>query len=69
MKTAIGKFLLLLEDSTNAFLNENWKAASDAFNPLIKKTIEDTTVEVLNKAFNFVPAKYIISDINELSNG
>ncbi|XP_037036905.1 protein takeout-like [Bradysia coprophila] len=53
----------LLEDSTNAFLNENWRPVSDAFKPLIKKTIEDIVIEVINKIFNFVPAEYLVSDI------
>ncbi|KAG4080260.1 hypothetical protein HA402_010752 [Bradysia odoriphaga] len=55
--------ITLLEDNTNAFLNENWRPVSDAFKPLIKKTIEDIVIEVINKIFNFVPAEYLVSDI------
>lgn len=63
VKQILQKFYPFTEDSTNAFLNENWKPVSDAFKPLIKKTIEDIVLEIFNKIFNYMPAEYLVSDI------
>lgn len=51
------------EDSTNQYLNENWRPVSDALRPIIAKTIEDILLGILNKVFHYVPADYLISDI------
>lgn len=51
------------EDSTNQYLNDNWKPVSDALKPIIAKTIEDILLVMLNKVFHFVPADFLISDI------
>lgn len=40
---------------------------SDAFKPLIKKTIEDVVILLIRKVFNYVPAEYLVSDIPPLS--
>lgn len=55
------KFSLILGDSTNAFLNENWRAVSEAFKPIIKKTIENILIEMMNKIFNYIPLEYVVS--------
>lgn len=51
------------EDSTNQYLNENWRPVSDALKPILSKTIEDILLGILNKVFHFLPADYLISDI------
>lgn len=51
------------EDSTNQYLNENWRPVSDALKPILAKTIEDILLVILNKVFHYIPADYLISDI------
>ncbi|XP_031620599.1 protein takeout [Contarinia nasturtii] len=53
----------VLEDSTNQYLNENWRPVSDALKPILAKTIEDILLVILNKVFHYIPADYMISDI------
>lgn len=57
------KLILFSEDSTNTYLNENWRPVSEALKPIIEKTIEDILLVILNKIFHFIPADYLISDI------
>lgn len=52
-----------IEDSTNQYLNENWRPVSDALKPILAKTIEDILLVILNKVFHYIPADYLISDI------
>lgn len=54
---------MLTEDSTNDYLNDNWRPVSEALRPIITKTIEDILLGILNKIFHFIPAEYLISDI------
>lgn len=59
------------EDSTNRFLNENWRDASEALKPIISKTIEDIMLEILQKIFHQLPADFLVTDLptpNELRN-
>lgn len=51
------------EDSTNQYLNENWRPVAESIKPLIAKSVEDNFQQILNKLFNFIPADYFISDI------
>lgn len=51
------------EDSTNEYLNENWRPVSEALRPIITRTIEDILLDTLNKIFHYIPADYLISDI------
>lgn len=51
------------EESTNQYLNDNWRPVSDALKPIIAKTIEDILLGILYKVFNYVPADYLVSDI------
>jgi len=53
----------VLEDSTNEYLNQNWKVVAESLKPVIAKSIENNFLEALNKLYNFIPAEYIISDI------
>lgn len=55
--------LLFIEDSTNQYLNNNWRPANDALKPVITKTIEDILLGILQKVFHFIPANYLVSDI------
>lgn len=62
-------FSILPEDSTNVYLNENWKPVSEALKPIISKTIEDILLEIMQKIFHQIPGNYFISDLpkpNEL---
>lgn len=56
-----------IEDSTNQYLNENWRPVSDALKPILQKTIEDILLVILNKVFHYIPADYLISDIPQPS--
>lgn len=54
-------FYVLSEDSTNIYLNDNWKPVSEALKPIIKKTIENILLGVLNRIFHFIPAEYFLA--------
>lgn len=60
-------FLLIIEESTNQYLNENWKPVSESLKPILSKSIEDQFFETLNKIFDYIPADYFISDIDHPS--
>lgn len=49
------------EESTNQYLNENWRPVSEALKPIIAKTIEDILLGILNRIFHFMPAEYLVS--------
>lgn len=62
-------FLILPEDSTNVYLNENWRPVSEALKPIISKTIEDILLEIMQKIFHQIPGDFFIADLpkpNEL---
>ncbi|CAG9769220.1 unnamed protein product [Ceutorhynchus assimilis] len=52
-----------LEDSTNAYLNANWRPVAESLNPILAKTIEDIMLEILQKVFDNIPANFFIGDI------
>ncbi|XP_048517648.1 uncharacterized protein LOC109534591 isoform X2 [Dendroctonus ponderosae] len=54
-----------LEDSTNAYLNANWRPVAESLNPILSKTIEDIMLEILQKVFDNIPASFFLGDINE----
>lgn len=57
------------EDSTNMYLNENWKPVSEALKPIISKTIEDILSDIMAKIFHQIPGDYFVADLpkpNEL---
>ncbi|XP_050305627.1 uncharacterized protein LOC126742855 [Anthonomus grandis grandis] len=41
-----------LEDSTNAYLNANWRPVAESLNPILSKTIEDIMLDILQKVFD-----------------
>ncbi|KAF7282905.1 protein takeout-like [Rhynchophorus ferrugineus] len=54
-----------LEDSTNAYLNANWKPVAESLNPILSKTIEDIMIDILQKVFDNIPANFFLGDIVE----
>lgn len=52
-----------IEDSTNQYLNENWRPASEALRPIISKTIEDILLSIMQKIFHNLPAEYFVADL------
>lgn len=53
----------LTEDSTNSYLNENWKPVSEALKPVISKTIEDILSGIMSKIFHQIPGNFFVSDL------
>lgn len=51
------------EDSTNQYLNENWRPVSEALKPIISKTIEDILLEIMAKIFHQIPGDFFVSDL------
>ncbi|XP_065170545.1 protein takeout-like [Atheta coriaria] len=49
-----------LEETTNAYLNENWRLVADSLNPILAKTIEDIMLDILKKVFDNVPADFLL---------
>lgn len=57
--------LFVLEDSTNAYLNANWRPVAESLNPILAKTIEDIMLDILQKVFDNIPADFFLGDIDE----
>ncbi|CAG9856377.1 unnamed protein product [Phyllotreta striolata] len=54
-----------LEDSTNAYLNANWRPVAESLNPILSKTIEDIMLDILQKVFDNIPANFFLGDLDE----
>ncbi|XP_053612600.1 circadian clock-controlled protein daywake-like [Plodia interpunctella] len=52
-----------LEDSTNAYLNANWRPVSESLRPILSKTIEDILLGFMQHLFNHLPGNFMIGDI------
>lgn len=52
-----------LEDSTNSYLNANWRPVSESLRPILSKTIEDILLEFMQQLFHNLPANYMIGDV------
>ncbi|XP_077283602.1 protein takeout-like [Arctopsyche grandis] len=52
-----------LEESTNSYLNANWRPVADSLRPILARTIEDILVVILQKIFHNLPANYLIADV------
>ncbi|KAL0881075.1 hypothetical protein ABMA27_002203 [Loxostege sticticalis] len=52
-----------LEDSTNAYLNANWRPVSESLRPILSKTIEDILITFLQQLFHNLPANFMIGDV------
>ncbi|XP_045494943.1 circadian clock-controlled protein daywake-like [Colias croceus] len=52
-----------LEESTNAYLNANWRPVSESLRPILTKTIEDILLGFMQQIFHNLPAKFMIEDI------
>lgn len=57
-----------LEDSTNAYLNTNWRPVSESLRPILSKTIEDILLGFIQQIFHNLPANFMIGDIKTLIN-
>lgn len=57
------KFIFFTEENTNNFLNQNWRPAADALQPLIAKTIADILFDLMKKIFDNIPAEFFIEDL------
>lgn len=44
-------------------MNQNWRPAADALQPLIVKTIEDILFDLMKKIFDNIPAEFFIDDL------
>ncbi|XP_065090459.1 protein takeout-like [Ochlerotatus camptorhynchus] len=53
----------VLEDSTNQYLNDNWRPVSEALKPIIAKTIEDILLAIMQNIFHQIPAEYFVADL------
>ncbi|XP_040174514.1 protein takeout-like [Anopheles arabiensis] len=53
----------VLEDSTNQYLNDNWRPVSEALKPIIAKTIEDILLAIMQNIFHQLPADYFVADL------
>ncbi|KAM3963654.1 protein takeout [Aphomia sociella] len=52
-----------LEDSTNAYLNANWRPVSESLRPILSKTIEDILLGFMQQLFHNLPGNYMIGDV------
>ena len=53
----------VLEDSTNAVFNENWREFYEILKPAIKEAVQAIMKDRLTKAYSYVPANFFIADI------
>ncbi|KAL7024680.1 hypothetical protein ACKWTF_013161 [Chironomus riparius] len=53
----------VLEESTNDYLNQNWRPVSEALKPIISKTIEDILLDMMQKIFHQIPGNFFVSDL------
>ncbi|XP_047513300.1 circadian clock-controlled protein daywake-like [Pieris napi] len=56
-----------LEESTNAYLNANWRPVSESLRPILSKTIEDILLGFMRQIFHNLPATFIIEDVKNNS--
>lgn len=69
MQKRLLNLYLFSEDSTNAYLNANWRPVSESLRPILSKTIEDILLEFLQQLFHNLPANFMIGDVKIHSNG
>lgn len=55
------------EDSTNAYLNANWRPVSESLRPILSKTIEDILLGFMQQLFHNLPASFMIGDVKNNS--
>ncbi|CAB3223218.1 unnamed protein product [Arctia plantaginis] len=54
-----------LEESTNTYLNANWRPVSESLRSVLSKTIEDILLGFMQKLFHNLPGDFMIGDIND----
>lgn len=52
-----------LEETTNTYLNENWRGVAESLNPILTKTIQNLMLSILKRIFDNVPADFFIGDL------
>lgn len=52
-----------LEESTNVYLNENWRPVSESLRPILSKTIEDILLSFMQQLFHNLPGNFMIGDV------
>ncbi|KAJ2950151.1 hypothetical protein O0L34_g11503 [Tuta absoluta] len=52
-----------LEDSTNVYLNENWRPVAESLRPILSKTIEDILLGFTQQLFHNLPGNFMIGDL------
>ncbi|PSN37326.1 hypothetical protein C0J52_20877, partial [Blattella germanica] len=52
------------EQSTNEYLNSNWKTVAEAIRPILNKTVSDVLHQMLQRVFSNIPAEYFIGDMS-----
>ncbi|XP_056644323.1 circadian clock-controlled protein daywake-like isoform X1 [Diorhabda sublineata] len=52
-----------LEESTNEYLNANWRPVADSLSPILSKTIEDIMLDILQRVFDNIPANFFLGDL------
>ncbi|XP_072938877.1 circadian clock-controlled protein daywake-like [Epargyreus clarus] len=56
-----------LEDSTNEYLNANWRPVSESLRPILTKTIEDILLGFMQQIFHNLPANFMVGDVKNSS--
>nr|CAD7446978.1 unnamed protein product [Timema bartmani] len=51
-----------LEDSTNDYINANWRAVSESLKPILEKTCSDVVFTIMKNLFDNTPAHWYIGD-------
>nr|CAD7200704.1 unnamed protein product [Timema douglasi] len=51
-----------LEDSTNSYINANWRAVSESLKPILEKTCSDVVFTIMKNLFDNTPAHWYIGD-------
>jgi hypothetical protein len=53
------------EDSTNEYINNNWRPLADAVKPVLTETIANITTDVLTKLLDSLPAEFFYGDLSQ----
>ncbi|XP_063223852.1 circadian clock-controlled protein daywake-like [Bacillus rossius redtenbacheri] len=55
----------ILEDSTNNYINNNWRAVGETLQPILERTCADIVYTIMKKLFDETPAEFYIADVGE----
>lgn len=62
-------FFYITEESTNNYLNANWRPVAESLRPILSKTIEDILLDFMQRLFHNLPANFMIEDVKFHSSG